>query len=32
VSPADVRRSGARGFLAKADLPGARLDILLAPP
>jgi len=32
VSPADVRRCGARGFLAKADLPGARLDVLLAPP
>ena len=32
VSAADVRRSGARGFLAKAELPGARLDVLLAPP
>jgi DNA-binding NarL/FixJ family response regulator len=32
VSPADVRRCGARGFVAKADLPGARLDELLAPP
>jgi DNA-binding NarL/FixJ family response regulator len=32
VSPADVRRCGARGFLAKADLPGAPLDLLLAPP
>jgi DNA-binding NarL/FixJ family response regulator len=32
VSPADVQRSGARGFLAKADLPNAPLDVLLAPP
>ncbi len=32
VSPAAVRRSGARGFVAKADLPSARLDVLLAPP
>jgi DNA-binding NarL/FixJ family response regulator len=32
VSPADVRRCGARGFVAKADLPGTRLDVLLAPP
>jgi DNA-binding NarL/FixJ family response regulator len=32
VSPADVERCGARGFLAKADLPSARLDVLLAPP
>jgi DNA-binding NarL/FixJ family response regulator len=32
VSPADVRRCGARAFLAKANLPGARLDVLLAGP
>jgi DNA-binding NarL/FixJ family response regulator len=31
VSPADVQRCGARGFLAKADLPSAPLDVLLAP-
>jgi DNA-binding NarL/FixJ family response regulator len=32
VSPADVQRCGARGFLAKADLPNAPLDVLLTPP
>jgi DNA-binding NarL/FixJ family response regulator len=32
VSPADVRRSGARAFIPKADLPGARLDVLLGSP
>ena len=28
VTAADVRRSGARGFIPKADLPGAALDAL----
>jgi DNA-binding NarL/FixJ family response regulator len=32
VTAADVRRSGARAFVAKVDLPNARLDELLAPP
>jgi DNA-binding NarL/FixJ family response regulator len=30
VTAADVERSGARGFIPKADLPGAPLDLLLA--
>jgi DNA-binding NarL/FixJ family response regulator len=30
VSPADVERCGARGFIAKAELPNASLDMLRA--